>query len=124
MKFDRKHPDRGFLYDRVQFHLMERAFAERWESRNLKKHNGDMLYDILGDDPTLRDRYVAASVIQWLGTNVGFGFLTGVMHESGYYIGGREASHLDNREPLITEMKQAHYNGEAAQCTFDLSQPT
>lgn len=56
--------------------LREKAFAEQWE----KEQDDDLLAFLLGSDNhrgnlSERDAQVAATVIQWLGTNVGQNFL-------------------------------------------------
>lgn len=73
----------------------ERAFAETWEKWNVPsvginhgfttlelvvlKETGRVLgMPILEDELTQRDCYVAASVIQWLGTAIGESFLNEV----------------------------------------------
>jgi len=54
----------------------ERAFAEQWQN----EQNHDLLAYLLGQDNqmaefTERDAQVAATVVQWLGSAVGQGFL-------------------------------------------------
>jgi len=55
----------------------EVAFADQWEEENAV---GDILSWLLGDGvkkatPSERDREVAATVIQWLGSNIGLSFI-------------------------------------------------
>jgi hypothetical protein len=57
------------------FHATEREFAEAWERQ------GNTLAYLLGNGrdplaPSERDAIVAATVIQWLGSNVGQAFLS------------------------------------------------
>lgn len=108
---------------------LERAFAERWAHHN--KH-----YDLLQQlfcvgngiytQPHLeigdRDRYVAATVIQWLGTNVGFSFLQEALMKRGYLIVGSEPRKPENR--LVQEILVALAAAEIEQLSFDLSEPT
>jgi hypothetical protein len=62
---------------------LERFFAQAWEDGNKEAllayilSDGTQLHQ--DEDLTQRDATVAASVIQWLGTNAGQSFITGVM---------------------------------------------
>lgn len=70
---------------------LERAFAFAW----MEKHDtfgSDHLQSLLSSgDPfgepvvTQRDASVAATIIQWLGTNCGWGFLCEVLRKHGQY---------------------------------------
>lgn len=62
--------------------LVERILAETWDEKNSSKHSQPLLDYLLAEDnnrpmgeATERDRMVAATVIQWLGSPVGEGFL-------------------------------------------------
>lgn len=66
--------------------LLERIFADEWDQNN---RNGRILEYLLAENPnrpagevTERDSEVAATVIQWLGTNVGQAFLRDVIHKA------------------------------------------
>lgn len=82
---------------------IETTFAELWEEENtpragrrytilqalLSKHvttpggwHTDRLEPIY--EINQRDAHIAATVIQWLGTNVGFAFLCRVLNKAGY----------------------------------------
>lgn len=89
----------GFFRDRLSYCERERAFAETWfkenepisginngngilqdlffENRNL--HQRKMLHEI-----TPIERRIVATVIQWLGTNVGMSFLSDCFKKAGY----------------------------------------
>lgn len=58
----------------------ENRFAEAWDGMQKKPFSPGFIEDILLDDVSDRDRVVAATVIQWLGSPVGQGFL----RELGY----------------------------------------
>lgn len=60
----RLHPD--------QCNPREVAFAAQW---SLEQRQGNVLKHLLGRDYSDRDAAVAATVIQWLGSNVGMSFL-------------------------------------------------
>jgi hypothetical protein len=103
----------GLAKDRLEaspeFSRMEKIFAEEWIIEN-QRHglNHGLLQDLLRDHthhdaprfqgwgPQLlnnRERRIAATVIQWLGTNVGMAFLHRVNRSSGHTL----ALHLDSR---------------------------
>jgi len=54
----------------------EVAFAEQWSKEQAE---GRVLGHLIGNDFTVRDATVAATVIQWLGSNVGMSFLEDVI---------------------------------------------
>lgn len=100
--------DRGFRYDRTLHPSgdLEKAFADQWEEENvsrscLNRGNGvlqalfvEYMGGIFGGSwpsrwvlvITARDRYVVATVIQWLGSNIGFGFLCKCLEKVGYRV--------------------------------------
>lgn len=72
--------------ERLKYGVEERVFLERWKKRNRRVPGINRGYTLLehilckGDQAfpeqvSQRDAYVAASVIQWLGTNCGKAFL-------------------------------------------------
>ena len=78
----------SYQQTRLKFGLPERIYAERWKLLNARPLSGAATYlemilcpsgripDLHGVPPiSRRDAAVAASVIQWLGTNCGMGFL-------------------------------------------------
>lgn len=81
--------DRGYRYERTEYGDLEKAFADEWEADN--KNGCGILQKLFIDNfskwvlfITSRDRYVAATVVQWLGSNVGFGFLHKCLRKCGY----------------------------------------
>lgn len=66
--------NRGLYYSRVrrEHNALELAFAQVWADACDRKNQ---LAHILSGAPSNPDRLVAASVIQWLGTEVGQAFL-------------------------------------------------
>lgn len=66
----------SFEVHRCRTGLVERIFAEAWMKWN-KRHDHDILNMLMppGFNVTQREASVVATVIQWLGTNVGSGFL-------------------------------------------------
>jgi hypothetical protein len=82
----------GYRAERVMWPSrdLERAFAFRWLERNASDlTNLSLLLDGAEDEwrpVTQRDARVAATVIQWLGTNCGFNFLLETLRQTGYEV--------------------------------------
>ena len=78
---------RGIHADRYTREPLEKRFAKKWQETNklagAPTHLGHLLGDGTGKGPatwvTERDHLVAATVIQWLGSNVGQSFLSDVL---------------------------------------------
>lgn len=71
----------GFSRDRLKPEMnnpREVAFAAQWEYENKDAPGGRLMHHLIPDF-TERDATVAATVIQWLGSNVGTGFLIEVL---------------------------------------------
>ncbi len=120
----------GFQAHRVKFSHCEKGFAEQW------KKTFHWLDEIIGRKATPDDYWVAASLFQWLGTNVGFSVLTQALLFSGSWI------HTEpypkpipdfQEDPLLKSMAQTLADVEwearrckasryAAQMLFDLSE--
>ena len=104
--------NRGFLYHRIaenkkyHFNNTEEAFFKNWDNLNMKGKNPKFM-DLLFRDKhdkikmTVRDRFVVATVIQWLGSNIGMCFLRDVMKDSGLEI--------VNAEKYLTTRRKAMY---------------
>lgn len=75
---------RGFSYERTFFNCHEKIFADLWEEENRRQSLLDMLLGHCGDQATQRDEYVAAGIVQWLGTNCGHSFLEEALKRCGY----------------------------------------
>lgn len=87
--------DRGIRYERVKDNIREQSFSDQWFKNNepcpgLNYGNGtlqDLFMDrkgsplsihssvVVTEKITVRDRMIVATVIQWLGSNVGMAFL-------------------------------------------------
>lgn len=93
----------GWLIERARFCIRERAFAEKWMSENKRhqhygKYGDDLLQHLFNRSSetfpvqrarlrvTARERFIVATVIQWLGTNIGFAWLQEVLEIIGYKI--------------------------------------
>ena len=85
-----KMKNKGINQHRFSGNPLEKAFAEEWEELNTTydgEQNGRCILDyLLSEDAnhpcgevTDRDREVAATVIQWLGSPVGLSFVMGVI---------------------------------------------
>lgn len=93
--------NRGFMYERTQWNDLEAAFARRWEQENedrpgvsggmlqmlfMKPSRNNLLFELPERMITPTDRYVVATVVQWLGSNVGLSFLNECLRECGMTI--------------------------------------
>lgn len=91
----------GMFPDRQEWNDREKAFAELWNSENQPRPGVNYGYGTLQDlffdgrsgwwpECKLaindRDRFVAATIVQWLGTNCGFAFLQMALEKCGYRI--------------------------------------
>ncbi len=93
----------GFKHERTQweFSEMEKALSEYWQEENIARSWINFGYGSLQDlffshtgnffrphkmetRITNRDRFIVATVIQWLGTNCGRGFLIEAFQKAGY----------------------------------------
>jgi hypothetical protein len=112
---DELHLGRGLRARRLKnldgHATLERAFAREWmKERSILCHllrpypHANTKYkDMTPEDwvtfdrpvfVTKRDSEVAATIIQWLGTNVGFSFLQHVLHTCGYEVRRRDSRKL------------------------------
>lgn len=86
----KKPKDLGLWTDRLKperENPREVAFAAQWQDEQRRTSRGRQLLDyLLLDTTTDRDRIVAATIIQWLGSGVGFGFLEQALRRCGYKI--------------------------------------
>lgn len=78
--------NKGKHIHRFKQNPLEQQFAELWEEGNSGKRGRDVIDYLMAEDPnspmgevTKRDREVAATVIQWLGSPVGQNFLARIL---------------------------------------------
>lgn len=85
--------NKGLRQYRFDSNPLEKKFAEKWEDQNVSHFTGDIdgrgtLDNLLSSNPSGqpvsgsvsdRDRVVAATVVQWLGSPVGQSFLSDVL---------------------------------------------
>ena len=76
---------KGINQHRLLDHPLEKAYAEAWDKIN---EQYDILAYIISEShdntkcyPTEREKEVAATIIQWLGSPVGRNFVKGVLEE-------------------------------------------
>jgi len=97
-----KSSDKSMEVKRVLYNPLEMLFARKWAEENRRCKYMNYGYGILQDlfmerkglhsfaSPVKiisnRERMIVATVIQWLGTNCGFSFLSEVLREYGYEI--------------------------------------
>lgn len=115
------HTHRGYLHQRVQSNPLEAAFAQQWEDRN---SDGSLIHAICGDVEsfTRQECYIAASIVQWLGTNVGMGFVETALQRCGHTINWFRNGY--ENEKLLEAMRVAQASKDAEQFTFDLAEPS
>lgn len=85
---------RGFAHSRTltgtQFEdaAREKALADRWEDDNppVGSRGTQPVLNALIPDCTQRDASVAATVVQWMGSQVGFAFLQEALAQAGLEI--------------------------------------
>lgn len=100
IKQDGFEANRGYKFERTKYNQREKAFYLEWLKEN-KPAQGinfgqgilqDLFIEQSTDFPltrkyveiiTNRDRYIAATVIQWLGTNCGMSFLSEALKRFG-----------------------------------------
>lgn len=70
--------NKGLHQYRFKENPLEKAFAEQWEKENNEGRTLDCL--LAKDEVTDRDREVAATVIQWLGSPCGQYFVEDVIN--------------------------------------------
>jgi hypothetical protein len=85
--------NKGFRHKRTEnpLHHKEKIFADQWEKENEENDSlqqlfvsGHQLSESINLRVTKRERIVVATVIQWLGSNVGFYFLEMALNKMGY----------------------------------------
>jgi len=92
MKMRNPKHNAGYRVGRCRYNVLERAFAEEWMKENRQNNLLQMLFMKNGHSLifrtarafiTARDRFIVATIIQWLGTNVGFSFLERCLKTAG-----------------------------------------
>lgn len=104
---NRGHKNIGYMHHRMKFDCeqsnREKALSRLWRKENQKRHWLNCGFGVLQDlffnsahfdrtkifpltTITKRDRVIAATVVQWLGSNCGFTFLCKAMDNCGYKI--------------------------------------
>lgn len=89
----------------------ERIYAAKWKKKNRRRewHGATLLELIMSHDAGMavpisqRDADVAASVVQWLGTNVGLGFVL----ECEQAIDAENSRHDDHRRESLIAIRRA-----------------
>jgi len=70
-------PLEGFAASRRHLYRPEAIYAEEWGKRHALHLSSPPLIHYLITEPTERDCVVAATIIQWLGSNIGQEFVQG-----------------------------------------------
>lgn len=81
------------LGEKFQDSLRERALAKKWEAENPTpgQFGHQPILNALIPDCTQRDAQVAATVVQWIGSEIGFQFLQEALESVGYQITEKSA---------------------------------
>jgi len=111
---------KGFKFERTKCSASyrEKTFYKHWKKLNTNQDAGMLqgLFGIYGNPlsifslkgwmlrVTMRERYIVATIIQWLGTNVGWCFLEGVLRDCGYQI-----TQTEEGKKLQKEMNDKFY---------------
>lgn len=123
----------GYFSERINHHHggREKAFHKHWKSENFPSKGINFGYGILQDlfintdkKDTLqskramfwvqkRERRIVATVIQWLGTNCGWCFLTDVINSCGYEVVKKE-----DREKFFKELYELRQYKEKVKQMF------
>lgn len=90
------------MYERTLHNPLEAALASAWENQNKERHHINFGFGILQDlfmergkhtwdtkcvhEVTDSERMVAATVIQWLGSNCGRSFYEEALRKCGYKV--------------------------------------
>lgn len=100
----RKSINKSWRIQRVKYNKRELVFADRWMIESEIRHGINYGYGLAQDlfmrpsafwfhrhdgavaELTNRERMIAATVIQWLGTNCGWDFLEECLRKCGYKI--------------------------------------
>lgn len=128
----------GYLNSRLTHpgSYREKIFHDEWRDENRKRLYGGHgilqgLFQIQGGNPysifnfrgwwlivTNREKYIVATVIRWLGTNVGWCWLTKVLKECGYELvfteKGKELYEQKYKESM--EFINNHYSTQNTDC--------
>jgi len=102
LKMERQKEHVGLFSERINHNEREKAFHDQWLKENIETYGVNYGFGILQDlffqssgNPmglmaskcleriNERDRMIVATVIQWLGSNVGMGFLNEALRQFG-----------------------------------------
>lgn len=89
----------GRGHERMEHNPRERRLVDQWRTMVEQSGGRFLLEQILGMDGEIaseRDWYVATTIIQWLGTNVGMTILTGSGFQ--YHLWDKDREEHDKRE--------------------------
>lgn len=83
---EKKVVHRGYSYVRINRDKSEKAFAKTWEAINQTGVGVQPIMRYLVPNYTQDQASAVATVVQWLGTTVGFEFLTDALKNAGYSV--------------------------------------
>lgn len=87
----------GLFHERTKTNDREKAFSDLWKKENkieswINQGYGTLQNIVMDHEQkplfyiTKNDRIIVATVVQWLGTNIGFNFLERALKKCGYKI--------------------------------------
>lgn len=82
----------GAMQERRKYNVAEDVFASEWVRANAR--GMDTLSLLLDDVVSPRDAYVAATIVQWLGTNIGSEFINSCRSKIKHASAQRTENHL------------------------------
>ena len=108
--------NRGYMYERVSTHPREAVVARRWEEACehkphinhgygtlqdlfFKPAGRGMFFDTCIHEVTDVEKYVVATVVQWLGSNIGMNFIESALRDCGYRVIENEPQAHDEQMP-------------------------
>ncbi len=110
----------GKFHDRIKSNHVEKAFADEWEKANIPDrciNNGFGILEAVmysRNDPrkiTKEEIVTASTIIQWLGSNVGFCFLKDALGRCDYQIVRKDGMKVIEKEDMLQFLKDLEKSG-------------
>lgn len=117
----------GKFHDRIKFNHVEKAFADEWEKVNIPErmiNNGFGILEAIvfseGKDRELTKEEVvtASTIIQWLGSNIGFCFLQDALARCDYQIVHKKGITVIETEEIKKFFKELETSGRIKHETY------
>ncbi len=117
--------DKGFRHERIEWEYgnREKVFYKKWKKENVRRAWINFGFGILQDlfmiphknyliSPSAklvinnRDRFIVATVMQWLGTNCGWCFLEESLKQCGYKIIKTDEQKAKENKEMVKRMEK------------------